>query len=271
MPRGSRGGERERHRWFCSAVVLALLLAPVLGVCADPSAAQQLVAASDAIRNPQYSFGLITDLFEYRDGELRDSMSMKLYAKPDTKGGQFRNLIQFTAPARDANKLMLRNGNDIWLYDPSTKASIRISPQQRLLGQAANGDIFAVNLSLDYRATLEGEESITDGDRKERRCHKLKLKSQSRDTTYDNIEYWQEQGSNWPIKARFYSESGRLLKTAFFRRFEQQLDVVRPTETVIIDGLNPKWVTVMRVSNYVRRDVPETWLQRDYLPRFKPE
>ena len=45
----------------------------------------------------------------------------------------------------------------------------------------------------------------------------------------------------------------------------------RPTETVIIDGLDPNWVTVMRYSDYAWRDIPESWLQRDYLPRFKPE
>jgi hypothetical protein len=30
-------------------------------------------------------------------------------------------------------------------------------------------------------------------------------------------------------------------------------------------------VTVMRYSDWVKRDVPEAWLQRDYLPRFRPE
>jgi hypothetical protein len=44
-----------------------------------------------------------------------------------------------------------------------------------------------------------------------------------------------------------------------------------PTETVIIDGLDPNWVTVMRYTEYAWRDVPEAWLQREYLPRCKPE
>ena len=49
------------------------------------------------------------------------------------------------------------------------------------------------------------------------------------------------------------------------------MGVERPTETVIIDGLDPNWVTVMRFAGYSWREVPELWLQRDYLPRFKPE
>jgi hypothetical protein len=27
---------------------------------------------------------------------------------------------------------------------------------------------------------------------------------------------------------------------------------------------------VLRYSDYAWRDVPDAWLQRDYLPRFKP-
>ncbi|MDN5759397.1 MAG: hypothetical protein L0H59_12860, partial [Tomitella sp.] len=39
-------------------------------------------------------------------------------------------------------------------FDPASQASIRLSPQQRLLGQAANGDVVAANFALDYTAQL---------------------------------------------------------------------------------------------------------------------
>src|SRR3954453_18167929 len=122
------------------------------GAHAAPDA-QEILAASDAVRNPDYPFGLTTTLTEYRNGKQTDASTLAVYSKAEKNGGQFRSLIRFVAPARDANKLMLKSGNDLWFYDPSNKASIRISPQQRLLGQAANGDIVTVNLAKDYRAT----------------------------------------------------------------------------------------------------------------------
>jgi outer membrane lipoprotein-sorting protein len=166
---------------------------------------------------------------------------------------------------------MLKNGNDLWFYDPSSKASIRISPQQRLLGQAANGDVVTVNLAKDYQANLIAEEDIQDGERQTRHCYKLALAAVSADTYYHHIEMWIDTSNSRPVKSHFYSESDRLLKTAYYRQYQKQLGQNRPTETVIIDGLDPRWVTVMRNSNYVYRDVPDAWLQRDYLPRFKPE
>ena len=255
---------------FRTLIAAGLLGAMVAGAQAAPTA-QAILAASDAVRNPDKPFGLTVALVEYRAGKQTDANTLNVYSKADATSGQFRSLIRFAAPARDMNKLMLKNGNDLWFFDPSSKASIRLSPQQRLLGQAANGDVVTVNLAKDYKAELAGEESIQDGDRQARKCHKLALAGVSPDVTYNRIEMWIDTANSRPVKARFYTESGQLLKTAYYRRYQPQLGVERPTEAVIIDGLDPQWVTVMRYSDYAYRDIPEAWLQRDYLPRFKPE
>jgi outer membrane lipoprotein-sorting protein len=252
-------------------LILCAVLVAAAGVADAAPNAQEILAASDAVRNPDKPFALTTVLVEYRNSKEVDSNTLTVYSKADTKSGQFRSLIRFVAPARDANKLMLKNGNDLWFFDPSSKASIRLSPQQRLLGQASNGDVVTVNLAKDYEAKLLAEEDVQDGDRKSRHCYKLALAAVSSDVTYDHIEMWLDVTNSRPVKSRFYTESGQLLKTAYYRRYQAQLGVERPTETVIIDGLDPNWVTVMRFSDYAWREVPEVWLQRDYLPRFKPE
>jgi len=166
---------------------------------------------------------------------------------------------------------MLKNGNDMWFYDPVSKASVRLSPQQRLLGQASNGDVATVNLAKDYKATLLATEDVQDGYRKTRKAYKLGLTATAADATYASIQMWVDAENSRPLKALFFSESTRLLKTAYYRRFEPQIGAERPTETIIIDGLNPQLVTIMRFSDYVARNIPETWMQRDFLPRFQPE
>jgi outer membrane lipoprotein-sorting protein len=252
-------------------ISLLLMLGVGLGTAFGAPSAQEILAASDAVRNPDFSFGLTNTLIEYRNGQQTDTSTLAIYSKADTIGGQYRHLVRFVAPARDANKLMLYSGKDLWFFDPGSKASIRLSPQQRLLGQASNGDVVTVNLAQDYQATLVDEEEMQDGERKARRCYKLTLKAQSTDVTYPRIELWIDTANSQPIKARYFAESGQLLKTAYFRRYQRQLGQERPTETVIIDGLDSNWVTVMRFSDWVRREVPAAWLQRDYLPRFNPQ
>lgn len=239
-------------------------------LAAEPDA-QAILAASDAVRNPARPFGVVVTLIEYRNAKQTDGNTLSVYSKADTQGGQYRSLIRFVNPPRDANKLMLKNGNELWFFDPASQASIRISPQQRLLGQAANGDVLTVNLAKDYKAQWQGEEDLVDGEKVKRRCHKLALSATSPDVTYHQIELWVDTATSRPVKARFLAESGRLLKTAYYRKFSPHLGRERPTEVVIIDGLDPQWVTVMRYSDFAWRDVPDAWLQRDYLPRFKPE
>ncbi|MEO7010170.1 MAG: outer membrane lipoprotein-sorting protein [Caldimonas sp.] len=252
-------------------VLAVLLLAFAAAAHGAAPSAQQILVASDEVRNPSKPFAVVITLTEYRSSKQTDSNTLAVLSKADSASGQYRSLVRFVAPARDANKLMLKNGNDLWFFDPSSQASIRLSPQQRLLGQAANGDVVTANLSLDYKAQLLGEEDVMDGERVSRHTYKLALAAASPDVTYDHIEMWIDTSSSRPIKARFYAESGRLLKTAYYRKFAVHLGRERPTEIVIIDGLDPSWVTVMRYSEFAWRELPDAWLQRDYLPRFKPE
>lgn len=253
--------------------VFVFLFSLVLGsanVFATQSA-EEILAASDAIRNPAKPFSVTVTLTEFQDRKQVDTSTLTSYSRTQQTGGQFSSLIRFVLPARDAGKLMLKNGNDMWFYDPTNKASVRLSPQQRLLGQASNGDVATVNLAKDYKAVLLGQEDIAAGDGKTRKAHKLALTAAAPDVTYASIEMWVDAENNRPIKAKFFAESSRLLKTVYYRKFQQQLGAERPTESVIIDGLNPQSVTLMSFSNYVARSIPDTWMQRDFLPRFQPD
>lgn len=255
---------RQRALTGLAASIICML---GLSTHAAPDA-QALLAASDAIRNPSQPFRVKETLTEFERGVQVNTTALVTYARTLESGGQFASIIRFVEPLRDAGKVMLKNGSDLWLYDPGTNAAIRISPQQRLVGQASNGDVVTVNFARDYRATLVGEETIQDGERHTRRAVKLQLAASSTDATYGSIDLWLDAVSQAPLKARFFAESGRLLKTAYYRRFEAQLGADRPTETVIIDGLDPKAVTIVRLSDYAFRDAPTAWFQRDFLPRF---
>jgi outer membrane lipoprotein-sorting protein len=233
------------------------------------TSAQDILVAVDNARHPAKPFSMTVDLIEYKQGKQTDSNTLEIYSKAAAATGRFNTLVRFLLPARDTNKLMLKSGNDLWFYDPNSKASIRISPQERLLGQASNGDVVTANFATDYKATIAGEEETQDGDRKQRNCVKLLLKASARDVTYDHMEIWVDKVNNQTVKGRFYSASDRLLKTVYYRRYTNVIGATMPGEAIIIDGLDPNWVTVMRYSNFSYKDIPDTWYQRDYLPNFR--
>lgn len=235
------------------------------------SRAVDLLHAADEVRCPGQPFKVALSIAEFEGGKQVDSSALDVWSRQLEAGAQFATIVRFMQPAKDRGKLMLRSGNDMWFYDPATNASIRIAPQQRLLGQAANGDVVTIMMSRDYTPTYKGEEEITDGERKSRKSHTLALVAKSSGATYAKVELWIDTEQQTPLRARFYAESGHLLKTVFYRRYQQQLGRSRPTETVIIDGLNPQSVTLMRFGNFTSPDIPTTWFNRDYLPRFQPD
>ncbi len=197
-------------------------------------------------------------------------MDLTVYSR-EAEGGQYQTIASFNSPAKDLGKVMLKNGGELWFYDPVSKASVRISPQQRLMGQASNGDVMTTSFHTDYKAELSGEETISDLDRAKVKCHKLDLKSSGGTSGYWRIEYWVDTETNHPIKAKFYSDSDRLLKIVYFGGYKTELGRKRPTETVIIDGVDRNLVTKMFFSKYEYKRMPKEWFQKDYLPRFKAQ
>ena len=231
--------------------------------------ATEIVTASDKVRNPQQPFRSTITFTEYVSGRERDHDTLMLYSKEDPSTGQFRNLVQYVEPARDAGKRVLLDGRSLWFFDPASKTSIRISPQQRLIGQAAVGDVLTVNLVADYSATLLGTEAIADSTHAQRQCWHLDLKAANDRAVYNRIEYWVEQGTFYPIKGKMYSDSGRLLKIVYFRNFSQRLGALRPSEEIIIDAVDSSLATTATLGNDAFQDVPDVWFQRDYLPRLQ--
>ena len=244
-------------------------LALLVGSTAFAQTAQEIVAATDRVRNPDKPFRSVLTLTEYVGGKERDHDMMAVFSKEDPASRQFRNLVQYVEPARDSGKRVLLDGHSLWFYDPDSKTSVRISAQQRLIGQAAVGDILTVNLATDYTATIVGVEKIDDATRQPRQCWHLDLKAANDVATYSRIEYWVEQGTFYPIKGKFYSDSGRLLKIAYFRNFSERLGAIRPKEQVIIDAVDTSLATTATFGESTFQDVPEAWFQRDYLPHLR--
>jgi len=205
------------------------------------------------------------------NGQPGDRGRNIIYAREDKQTQQFATLVRFAEPVRDAGKAVLFKGLGLWFYDPASKASIRLSPQQRLTGQAAIGDVLTVNLAKDYSSTIVAEETIQDADRVNRECWHLDMRAATPEALYNRIEYWIEKSTYHSIKGKFYADSGRLLKIAYYHKYQSVLDGLRPTQTILIDAVNTNLVTTIDSSEYRYEDIPDTWFQRDYLPRLRVE
>jgi len=130
----------------------------------------------------------------------------------DVKARGFDILAENTAPPKyKGNKVLMVTGN-MWFHRPDLSKPVPISQRQRLLGNAAYGDIAATNYAEDYDPKLLGEEPV-DGEE----CFVFDLKSKDKRATYDRIKYWISKDRLVGVKADYFTVSGKKLKTAGMR------------------------------------------------------
>lgn len=158
------------------------------------------------------------------------------------------SLVDQTFPERSKGRKMLMKGYDIWLFTPDIKKPIRIGLEQRLTGEVSNGDIARTNYSLDYEAKILGEEKVGT-----KPCYKLELIAKNKKVTYNKIEYWVAKQDYMPLKAVFFSLSGKALKNAEFTDFKKILGRTLTTKMRITNALRKNDVSVLSFSDYKKQ------------------
>lgn len=251
------------------AMSLAAIVFVAFATAAQAQTAHEIVANADKVRNPDKPFRVTATLIDYKSGQPIGRNVYSVYSKLDPATGQFRDVMLYVEPPRDAGKMLLLNGANLWFYDPASHESVRISPQQKLSGQASAGDVLSENLAVDYTPSILGVETIEDGNHQQRTCWHLDLKAANDAATYNRAEYWVEKDSYTPIKAKLYADSGTLLKTLYYRNFVVRDGRNQPTQAVIIDAVDQTLVTTADFADLRFQDIPDAWFTRDYLPHLK--
>ena len=230
----------------------------------DNAEAQALLARADEFRNfrgKAFSFDLT--LVSHEEGEA--SKSFKLNARilnPHT------SLVVYADPPSEQGKALLMDGNNLWFSTPTNSKPLRITPQQRLLGEASNGDVASTDFSGDYSPAVVARESL-DG------VNAVKLELIARPNNlaaYGRVLLWVRASDSAPVKAEFFGPSGKLLKTAYYRKYETLAGLGgkrQLTELEIVNALNPGKRTVMQYAGFKLGELPETMFTTAYLTRLR--
>jgi hypothetical protein len=250
---------RKLSSWSWAA---AALLVAGASRAADVSG-DELVKRADQVRWPTEPFTLKLNVTDYHGKEVagQNGVSVNVF---DTT----RAIIEMVSPKADAGRKILRVDENMWIHIPSTKRAIRITPQQRLLGQVSNGDIMGTNYSGDYTATVLGKEEIDlYGGGGKAMCNKLELMKKGVAATYYRLVYWTEQSTDRPIRAEFYTQTGKLIKTAHFTNFSDAMGAKRPGRVVIINALEHDDYTTIDVLEYGKSSMPRSAYSESMLTR----
>lgn len=198
----------SRTSRFTVVAVFVVSLAAVIW-CATSSASAP--AAGEILRRMEENLSFRTVYYEA-------SMETVLAGRTNTKTmrawveGDSRALVEFTNE-RDAGTVILKTGDDLWLFSPTADEAVKLSGQ--LLRQSMMGSDFSFEEALEsrdllglYDARVIGDE-VVDG----RRCYVLELVSrEGADVSYYRRRIWVDCDRYIGLLEESYAPSGKLLK-----------------------------------------------------------
>jgi len=216
--------------------------------------AEEILKIVDSKRGPEGSFLMNIRVSSYKDNEVQECLEMKGYIKGNN------SMIYFTSPAKWKGKKMLMIENDVVMIFPNTSKPVRLSPSQRLMGDVANGDVARTAFSLDYDAEIEGEEKFNGIT-----CYVLKLKAKKVGTTYNSIKLYVDKENILPVKAHFFSLSGKELKVAYYSELKMLGGSERISKITIYDSIKENSHSVIEFLSMEEKSFPDKYFNVDFL------
>ncbi len=231
-----------------AVILLPLLVSPSLAA-QEPAPAQpnalELLTKADAYRNfkgKSFTFDLTLNSMEPEKDDKIFTLNVEIL-NPHT------SLVIYDQPTSERGKALLMSENNLWFHSPHSRKPIRITPQQRLLGEASNGDVASTDFSGDYMPSYLGADAINDV-----AYHKLELVAKPDSlATYSKLHLWIRSDNHKPYKADFFANTGKLLKTAFYQRYEKLPylgDKEQLTAILIVNPLSEGKQTLMEYADF---------------------
>jgi len=232
---------------FVRVVVLTTLFS--VGLSGDLFAAptaDDILKKADDIRNPSKSYRLKVKVTPSDEPVSEWEVAVKDGDK---------TLTTATSPEKDKGKKILMIGESMWLFLPKLKKSIRVSLNQKLTGQAANGDIARMRWAGDYKVKIEKEDGAN---------WVLFLDSAKEGLTYYKIRLWVAKKTYRPVKAEYLTKSAKILKRADFSDFRSMAGAKRPGKTTIKDETSGQ-TTELEILSQELMDFPDPMFDQNNL------
>ncbi|RPI22363.1 MAG: outer membrane lipoprotein-sorting protein [Acidobacteria bacterium] len=250
--RTARIGRAPLKSAALAALFLTIFAPSLLG--AD---AAEILRQVDIFRNPLDSFVIDVQVVSHRKDET-ETATFKVYGQ-----GLDKSLVEFVSPASDKGRYLLMLRDAMWIYMPNTRKPIRISPLQRLMGEASNGDVARTNYTIDYLPEMAGED-VVDG----APAYVLELKAKDNDLSYSRVKLWVSKKNYEPIQADFFVVSGMHMKRAFFRTFGIMNGRRTVTGMEIHDIRQKGLWTELKYSGLQPKKLSEKLFNKNYLGKW---
>jgi outer membrane lipoprotein-sorting protein len=247
-------------RWFLilffSGLLLACCLVSHAATTSTPDA-EALLQQSDRFRNGWPSYVVHVKITDYEAGRADEEHLYEVSQK-----GTDKTYVEFMS-SREKGEHLLMLGDDMWVYLPDTSRPVRITPLERLTGDASNGDVARTNYAADYSPAYLRTEKAGAED-----CYVLELTARRKGATYQRILYWIRVEDARPIKAEFYLTSGKHIKSASFDDYALIGGRMLLRRLTLYDEILHNSHSVLEYSGAAPRELPDKLFYQGRADRF---
>lgn len=250
-------------RTLLLVMLFGLLLCAVVSRAATPAAlpaapdAEAVLKRSDSYRNGWPSYVMHVKITSFESNKADEE---KLYEV--SQKGTEKTYVEFLSP-REKGQHLLMLGDEMWVYLPDTSRPVRITPLERLSGDASNGDVARTNYAADYTPVYVRSERVGADD-----CYVLSLTAKRKGATYQNIVYWVRIADDRPVKAEFHLTSGKLIKSATFDDFSIVAGHAQLRKMTLYDEIRHNSHSVLEYSGIAPRALPDKVFYQGRTDRF---
>jgi outer membrane lipoprotein-sorting protein len=244
-------------RTFLLLFIVSFLLACALVCRAEAPDANALLKRSDAYRNGWTAYVLKVKITHFESGKEDES---KLYEV--SQKGTEKTYVEFLSP-REKGQHLLMLGDDMWVYLPDTSRPVRITPLERLNGDASNGDVARTNYAVDYSAAYLSAEKVGVEN-----CYVLELTAKRKGSTYQRILFWVRVTDARPVRAEYYLTSGKHIKSATFDEYITVNGKAQLHRWTLYDEIRHNSRSVLEYSGIAPRELPDKLFYQGRTDRF---
>lgn len=235
-------------RFWGTLLILVVSVTASVVKAAPAASPDAILKATDDIRNPAQSYVMQVTI---TDSEENSTYKFEVSVK-----GKSKTLIKTLSPKREEGKSFLMLGEDMWVSIPNMKRAVRVSLNQKLVGEAANGDLARMRWYGDYEPTIESETANQ---------WVLNLQANKKGLTYEKIRLHVSKAGSRPLRAYFMTSSGKIFKTLAYKDFRKLAGIIRPG-TLEITNATTQVKSTVKILNVKTKNLPDSLFNQNNLP-----
>ena len=172
-------------------------------------------------------------------------------------------LILIRDPAVQRGQGYLRQGDNLWFYDPDSRKFSHTSLKEAFQDtDARNSDFGDVKYAEDYTAR-----TIEEGTLGKYAVYVLDLQATSDEVTYPFLKVWVTREGGLVLKTEDYSLTERLMRTSYYPRYARVGSAVVATEMIFVDELVEGKKTRISMTDLSAAAIPDSVFSKAYVER----